>query len=1425
MTTTVVFTDDFTGTNQDPFNTTNWSTFKQGTSPGSTTVAIVSNAGQISLDGNFLTTQAGATTVATPSDQELYIATVKKSQFSRPGGVGVYGINMSDTAFNNGTSDPSPYHGIWIWTTQGSSVPQVWYRLPGGSSVQITPTTAFTSWAINTTRSIRMKYEAGRLYVKIWTGTEPATWNVDQEVLGMPVGKALVSANSGDTAPGGSFVTSIDGVTYSSIATAIVPVTITPPAATGDAAMPDAVVTAEVHIDATHSVTAATASAFIAAPDAYGENTMLRVLPLIAGRSEDGNALSITSGSSEGIYLNFDSVLPVAGREVLKAELSFSLALGESSPGSYNMTASRVTSAWTEGQTGSVSSSTPTDSFNAGFSGVNVVDVSNIVKSWESGNPQYGIKLVRTGTSLSLTMVETSTSPSLKVTYQLSADITNAVTGPMTASVSGGTHTVGADRFVNISAPAITATALMRAGSFFTPDAYVVAPAMTSEIAELHPTVIGGSSTSVTAGVFSADLTGVDVGFTNVTDRLFEIPPMAAVFKWVVPYKPEEDRYLNFIPLTVDADDIWYKMEETAGSVAVDALVSDTPESGDNFRSNGAYVGAPTFQVEGPELRKATHFGADDYLQVNYIDGTEDSIFREPEFTIEFSIKTTDANGVVVAGKMLLNTAGPNNQIRLVNGELHFFEGDTRVARVAKNIADGEWHHVVVSLPNNDDQVAPISDNRPSFVKIDGITEFKRFNSFGRGGGFEDGLMPDKVMVGVEGDMRDFIFRMNYAIGEDTAAKLYYEWSNANIVDAAPITATADMGQESTGRGNMKKMLLVYGLPTKLTFSNNGNYERGNYYSPFSGVRLQNWQKVSPSYYSQAIAVLQPVGEPFMQGGTQSYYPVTPFPYSGYMVYPVSIVAGNVPSADGLINGDYIDSAYLGRYIDDHTGLNRFVDLEKDLTQDVEDFDAVTVFNYPAYAPASGQNSYNTSGPSLGSEYPFSQRGLGLKDSEWAQARDNFRDSLLRVWGRGLHLWITEPDMAQHLGFIQSWDEHGFGEWPESPEYASPYSSTNQAGEALDLAHGGVSGIVLSRSGDYVSLYQSNIFRKIVATEPGLTTIGSAEITARAVAYKADGYAQGSVQYMHDIVNRPGGLRIGDTIEMSHYNRFSNLGFGQGQNSTALKTNSVTAIWSARPQGIIGKVISKEIEQYAGPYGSTVQNPYKDNVYTIVVEPGTSVRGVTGQGRVFIEFMDHDAYEDGVIANMVRSGSNGSTWSYDSRRSDEQDVAIVGPKVILSEGAAQQVTPTVQYVAPIDDVDVVFYKYVGMNRRGLAWLAGDEEVELGDFKVYAPSMTASAEIVPGTNQAARTNTVTGTAMKATATIVKPANFPDADVEILPMPMEALAQFSGVNMTVAAPPMTAEVGGPAPIVNTSGDRIRVFIDSDRTIRLFLKEDEY
>lgn len=1106
----------------------------------------------------------------------------------------------------------------------------------------------------------------------------------------------------------------------------------------------------------------------------------------------------------------------------------------------------RITSDWDENATGSVGLvSTPVSGYIEPNE-TGAVDVGYVASSWvTAGEPNYGICIVYSGANNgtgalirtsehsvvedrpTLT-VELADLPQTPVTVQVppvTVSLTTPqhsfgtgtkqnVTGAASIAVGAVAPVIKSTKNVSVPVPASTLTVESPGGQSRNPDQLVKVDPIEMWVSSPDVNGYGGSSAIVSVPV--VDGFGIEslAGEINLdTDKtIYVTNPATMDIRMVGIYSRAHDRYLNYVPGTVDADDVWFQMEELDGTVALDALTSQSDP--DAYRTNGYYWGEPEFQVEGPELRRAVRFdGVSDFLEVGLYK-PDTSVFVEMDTTIEFSIKTTQLNGTLISGGGgdASSATGPtSNQynLRMVNGEMTLVnELEGLSWRVRKNIADGKWHHVVISNPSltyNIGQGGPANRGKPFFVSVDGKVEFQRAEMIPFSA---KRALPHAVMARhnaanpsapatdfLAGEMRDFIVRLNYAVSSDTASKIYYEWSNATVVSVMPATVSITAPQGVTGRGNVKKMLAVYGLP--LHRDQQYNFPYFNYHSIFAGYSIQT--KFGNEFHPGQSQL----------GGGALYHPVKPFWLDGYLVYPVSITGfkpgalnSGPQSAEGVINNEYTDPL-TGFYVDDKTGLRRFVDVRNDLIGDVTDYDALTVMNYPAPLPNKGGSL------TLSDDYDHPE--LGLTDPEWTKIRDDFRDAILEAAYKGVNLWVNEAVMAEHLGVIQAYDIHENGNWGPGELVVSAGLShqigVNQAAYDTDQAHlTGSDNLALGQNGDYSTTWQANVYRRISATEPGLTDIPSNEMVDMVHQYRYDrfdGYADVvayDVEYKDNLV-------VGDKIRMSAWDNSDSPSAMPIGDPWSISEPRLRVV-SAKPEGVVGKILSREMEWYYGPRGVVVQNPYKDNALTIVAERGTVVRGRPIAGRIFVEFMDTDVKATSMAVDRFpdmwkgATNENVSTWSFDTRRN--------GPSTI---GGGTGSYSVVDYIP-----------HVSMNARGLRWLSAAETIPAGDARSYVP--VVEAKIDGGQtvqHSAGRSLTLPVEPAEMFIEIMEPSNIerPDAVIGVRPAKMDI--SMMGLGKHIRVEPATLTIETPDTTVDVGGDRIYVYLDGTRNVTLYLKEE--
>lgn len=1128
------------------------------------------------------------------------------------------------------------------------------------------------------------------------------------------------------------------------------------------------------------------------------------------------------------------------------------------------------------------------------------LDVTGLVQSWLNGTANnYGIGFVATGgqtgsdptrlhARAQRTAAQTPLAPQIVVTYVAAPPQEVTVNAPVATLSIGGV----APKFFNIveANPIEMTLTGVEAGGAGTADVLVDVVAATQYL-----TFVGGKSDNpdftvnavpIQAGLVSTvepsvgmqypvyafpepmalNLTqGGNVGIDLVTNRIIPVAnAMAANIRMVGIYNEEADRYLQAIPATVDADDIWLRLNDQTGATRAADYVYAPAGVKQVYKNDGTYFGSPTFRLpDGPGLRPAVHFnGSTDYLVVGpysyegkYYTGNN-NLIAGMALTIEFSFRTTQQDGVVFIGGGGQSGTSPNVNVRdepkLTGAQLTLEAGQlvirygTSATKVRKYIADGEWHHIVMSIPSVDEQVVDdalhFDTIVPTYVAIDGKPILVRRGALVANqdsAGYD--WIPYSFMakatpllggpdVAVKsatghlaGDLSNLIIRLHKYTTMYAAEDIYYEWSDATIVEAEPMTLSLDTIAPFKVRGNTKKMLAVYGLPW--------GYEEGrpmfNYFSNLSGMLIENLSSIGESrVHPDRVGFL---------GGVTYQKPKT-FMLEGYMVYPVSITGDNningITSAAGVLNPDAVTGPD-GKFIDDSTGVTRFINLQEDLLGDVTDYDVVTVVNYPWVRPDSAPNAEAKATGEYQGAQPV-QNDMALSDFEWEQARDAFRDSLLQAAYDGVNLWIGEYHMAQHLGFIKGYDIH------ESGNNVS--LDRNKRARDLDklyVTDGGNASFYDQGQGGYYFYPQVNTSRRIVALEEDLTTVPSNEFGDYIESYHNDSWKPYGSILAWNIMRRPEGLQVGDLVQMSMLplrSQWFAFGGSYAHPSAHLQYKRMAVI-SARPEGIVGKVIAREANFYYGPNGVVVDNPYKNNAVTIVAERGSVVRGRAIAGRVFMEFMETDILPSLILENedktMWHGGPGGPTsprsfWDFDSRRDKEIKLeAIQTGMVIDASGGGNSgfiVKNTITNYFSYTNAGRIYNRRVSMHARGLNWLANAPEINAGDAIVFTDAIVVDLVTPAPTFDQTRNPTVEVVGlMRLDLEVRQPAEYSDGSIEVKALPMSLDLKLNGLGVRVQAPPMSLSVAMVNPFIEADVETITVYMDGQRNITLFLKED--
>lgn len=1218
------------------------------------------------------------------------------------------------------------------------------------------------------------------------------------------------------------------------------------------------------------------------------------------------------------------------------------------------------------------------------------VDVTNIVKDWQSGSTNAGIQLSwivgGTGPTGEYVWIPTA-SPytTLQVALEDIPPTPVTVTAPvMTQSMTAPAPSVSAGADVTEIIPPITSTlsapapvvvggtgyttfsevmsaslAIMDPSVSATGNKTVVAPVMTASITDpaasvviVNPDYTASAPAMVVNLTMPTPVTRIEVDaithavpvsisletepatINTVTNVLTAPSPFSLTgLRMVGIYNDAADRYHNIIPTTIDADDVWYKMNESMGTKATDSSVANVPAGTVKLEQDGQFFGTPVFGAEGPQLRKAVTFnGSTDYLLVGpystddsgYYTNTNTLHSAGMDLTVEFSIRTTQLDGTIFnasggADGALASISQTAFPFPIINGyKLNLSGGYLNIVTPSKTykvktgfVSDGKWHHIVLSVAGNTPAETTnsqfLDDAVSSFLMVDGNPVLVR-----KGAEFGNGykwipfsFMADsdfnKVVVDVSkslvkagpgknvkgylaGDLSEVVVRLNSNMSEVMSQSVYYEWSDSSVVKAQPIQLSLEM-PKVTAKSNMKKMLAVYGLGWG--YASNTGFPLDTYMSTLSGMVIDHMSDGTLGLGPEWPHVIRASSA----NNPSAYYwkPVAFRLNEELMVYPVSIRGNSSLGTAGLqsLNG-FIDpdasTDSTGYFVDDTTGLPRFIDLQNDLAVDVTDFDVLTVVNYPWIDPEKGYDM-GDSGFGVSSMYPMDgqldQHRIGLTDTEWEDARDALRDSILDAAYNGVSLWIGEIHMAQHLGFIQGFDAHSIGY--ELYGTTDPVQDLlganigileNEHAQALDrlhlnranpVANGNdyldwlyhaqmdpvVIGAMLGPGGTYMRTSQLNAYRRVHALMPGLTDLPAYDRTPEQIeAISWNRWLPNGDFWAYNVQKRPNGYQIGDYSEMDvvFLNSLFHGDYGVGGSDTG--NNKLwpsgdhlrrSVILSAKPQGIVGTVINTEIDGYWGPAkvkgdgGTWIPNPYANNAVTIAAEVGSIVRGRPIKGRAFMEFMETSLHNFNIVEDenkdlWMGDSTQGkvSFWDFDSRRAKEIKVAqtysyqVSTRSAGSSDGVMHLIPVTVQYIVSTP-VSLIANPHSGWHFKGLHWLGLTPTVDLNDSISYPPAIQVSLVDPTPTVVTEKNEVVTVAAINAWIELRNPANFAGGDVNEFATPMELAIHMGGLGSINVVPPMTASLSTAAPRIIGDVDLVTVYVDSGTSITLYLKED--
>ncbi len=406
-----------------------------------------------------------------------------------------------------------------------------------------------------------------------------------------------------------------------------------------------------------------------------------------------------------------------------------------------------------------------------------------------------------------------------------------------------------------------------------------------------------------------------------------------------------------------------------------------------------AILGSGTFD---PYERKAARFNNIELP----LPGT-DIYYSQRPYNIEFSFKSTKQDQIVAYGKWNSFNGYARNigVIGLADGKIYLAEDAYKVfspdpivglsdyrANIPataphpknfvnraeyllgrKNIADGQWHHVIIQQGWTDGRTQ---------IWIDGELDRQIGVTAETGGGYSTfpgsdgtntirpyiiGFNSDDDLLYSDFETSAFNFYPARFITQDKILANFAAYSKWKPVKAEPMTATVRMTDKNAAKGNRPRALLLYWWES----GDNGKY--GYWDEPTFPLDTRDVK-----------------GEP-----PQQYY--------GWDIFPIDVIGKN--KSEMLKENVWVGNGYR----DSVSGSPRYLDLINDL--DISQFDAIFFKNYPEQTEELD-------------EYTRTEISDTYFGTQEKTLHENFLESLRKAMDTGISLFVTNAQLALDLGIV-----------------------------------------------------------------------------------------------------------------------------------------------------------------------------------------------------------------------------------------------------------------------------------------------------------------------------------------------------------------------------------------------------------------------
>jgi hypothetical protein len=1013
-------------------------------------------------------------------------------------------------------------------------------------------------------------------------------------------------------------------------------------------------------------------------------------------------------------------------------------------------------------------------------------DVTDIVKAVQAGSA-YGVELVATaGSGYMGTGYGGNAEPPMLVINYASEGAAGYVATPLT-----GSGEMIDPAFSNVTNASANAPALTGSGLALDPTVTlvsnigIVAEAMTGS-----GEMFVGSGFAVPAVVNGTPALGsgesVDAAVSTQRNAVVLVGPATGSGGLSAPIEAQnasDDPYYNEIFATTDSDDFWYRLDESAGSVIHDAR-GTTAQDAD-------LVGDYSFGVFGPVSRKAIHM-ENGYAQrrTNYLDDSDTDTFA-----FEVVLRTTQKDGMLAYGLDRANPeviTGPiptfRNAIYLKNGRVSTnWKADGRTdtdfeLSGVKNIADGQWHHVVVAFNYGD------ANNLNSGLRIyiDGKLDIRRRRDvvpglwaspdsyFGMPEAWRNVTQLYPWQQNFNGDVMEVVFRYKDELTQDQSIELYYDAMGIVPIRVEPAVGFGVM-PEAVGKGNQKRALVLY---TRW-------YGAGN-----TSGNLIGDERNAPSGYSTTIPdefdhdiqigrVYEPGENPWTD-------------LAGYRVSAVTIMRE--------------DSNPTGPYRDPITDLPRLLNLQEDLNLD--NYDLILFRNWPDEGA---------------DQEVFRQRGYDN------QAINDFLASVKQAVVDGKSLEITNVGLASRLGLISSAqaipmlvDRTTDGESDVRASMLNPWDNEKVGSTYLDL--------------------HANNWHRVAANISNLTDIEDAQFISEAyLTYNFGLDFDVNNKWGYKLTDEP--LQIGDELidTMQFLNRIAS--YVNVAPVTRIPWDRYQ--WAVTPDGLLAGTAVYKFANKMWQGNTQVDNPYKDFIGGAVVQPGDAWGGVRIAGKVFMNFAEYpfEAAQYGSLARQVvpanelitnpldREDATKREWDYSFNRIAFSGVggSTSADELVLQEQPDGSYKYSISKGGSVVGINIV-EKYPTEQvvvptwaLRGLAWLAVTESIPAGSVVIRPTPAEATSALASPVTVAERSVEVTAQVALGLGVLVAPDEVEEPDAVIYVFPLEGSGAMTGYGKTITVAPMegSGELVDNFELISAKGEQVVLYLHGLSEVELFME----